>query len=187
MHDQDATRAEGTLVTRAVAGDLDAFRELYELNVDAVVGFLYKRTAPSAVEDLAAETFARAFERISKYEWRGVPFRAWLFRTAFHLVVGRSRKKSSTEMLMGEMPAVATGTAEDAAVRRLEAREIVASLDTLPDAQRVVLELRFLEDLSVPEVAEILDSTDEAVRALTYRALRALRRTIAHEPDDEGD
>jgi RNA polymerase sigma-70 factor, ECF subfamily len=183
----DAGNDEQALVARASAGDLDAFRELYEQNVAVVVGFLHRRVWASEVEDLTADTFCRAFERISGYEWRGVPFRAWLLRIAFNLVVGRARKKSSTEMVMADPPPVATGTAEDAALRHLEAGELLASLDRIPEAQRGVLELRFLEDLSVAETAEVLGSSEEAVRALTYRALRSLRGVVARQSADGED
>jgi RNA polymerase sigma-70 factor (ECF subfamily) len=185
--DDDATAAEATLVTRASAGDVAAFRALYEQHVGVVVGFLHRRVAPSDVEDLAAETFCRAFEQMPRYEWRGVPFRAWLLRIAFNLVVGRARRKSSTEVITADLPPVASAAAEDAAVRRVEAQELLAALARLPEPQRHVLELRFLEDLSVGETAAVIGSSEEAVRASTYRALRTLRAEMrAGAPDRPG-
>ena len=184
----DAGNDERALVARASAGDLDAFRELYEQNVAVVVGFLHRRVWSSEVEDLTAETFCRAFERISTYEWRGRPVPSV---AVAHRV--QSRRRAVPEEVVdrdghGRDPRRSRRVPpKTPALRHLEAGELLASLDRIPDAQRDVLELRFLEDLSVAETAEVLGSTEEAVRALTYRALRSLRGAVARQPGDGED
>jgi RNA polymerase sigma-70 factor (ECF subfamily) len=187
VSESEAIDDERAVVLRAVAGDVDAFRELYVRNVDAVFGFLYHRVAPRDVEDLTADTFCRAYERMSSYEWRGVPFRAWLLRIAANAVIGSARKKSSSEVVTAELPPIVVGGADQEALRHVEATELLAALHELAPGPRTVLELRFLEDLSVAETAEVLDTTEEAVRALTYRALRSLRATFAAPRRGKGD
>lgn len=166
---------ERGLVARAAAGDRAAFHLLYQANVKPVFGFLRARVDHHLAEDLTAEVFCRAFEHIGTYEWRGVPYRAWLLRIAYHLVVGQARRRSSGEVPVRDPEPPAVQGPEDDVVTGLQAETLLASLARLSAAHRTVLELRFLRDLSVAEAATVLDSTEEAVRALTYRALNALR------------
>jgi RNA polymerase sigma-70 factor (ECF subfamily) len=171
--------AEAALVARASAGDRGAFRTLYEQNVTVVYRFIAARVAPSLVDDLTAETFAKAFERIDTFEWRGVPIRAWLLRIAYHQVIGRARRRSSSEVLTDDPTPDHVVSHEDGLVDRLtDHHDVVTALAALPDSQRAVIELRYFRELSVPETALVLELTDEAVRALTYRSLRSLRAAL---------
>lgn len=169
---------EGSIVVRAVGGDRDAFRKLYECHVDAVFGFVRNRVGPQLADDLTAETFCRAFERIDRYEWRGVPFRAWLLRIAYNVIVGRARKRSSAEVLQGDPTPPPVEGPEDEIVRGSQTSALLAGLRQLAPLHQTVIELRYLQDLSVSETAAVLDNSDEAVRALTYRALKHLRRAM---------
>ena len=171
--------AEAELVRRAVAGDRAAFRLLYEQNVKVVYRFVAARVAPSQVDDLTAETFARAFERIDGFEWRGVPIRAWLLRIAYHQVIGQSRRRSSSEVLTDDPTPPDVASHEDGLVDRLtDHQQVLAAMASLSPPQRAVIELRYFRELSVPETAVVLELSEEAVRALTYRSLRSLRAAL---------
>ncbi len=85
--DQAAADVERSLVLRARDGDKNAFAALYRTHVDVVFGFLRFRAGADRADDLTAETFCRAWSGISRYEWTGAPFRAWLLRIAYNLVV----------------------------------------------------------------------------------------------------
>lgn len=171
--------AEAELVARATAGDRTAFRGIYEQNIQIVYRFVSARVAPSLVDDLVAETFARAFERIDGFEWRGVPIRAWLLRIAYHQVVGRSRRRSSSEVLTDEPEPPGVGSHEDGLVDRLtDHQDVLTAMASLSPPQRAVIELRYFRELSVPETAVVLELSEEAVRALTYRSLRSLRASL---------
>ena len=172
--------AEEALATRAAAGDRAAFRTIYQQNVTLVYRFVAARVAPSLVDDLVAETFARAFERIDGFEWRGVPIRAWLLRIAYHQVVGRSRRRSSSEVLTDDPEPPGVGSHEDRLVDRLtDHQHVLDALASLSGPQRAVVELRYFRELSVAETAVVLELSEEAVRALTYRSLRTLRGLLA--------
>jgi len=175
----DELASEAELVTRAAAGDRAAFRTIYEQNVQVVYRFVSSRVATSLVDDLVAETFARAFERIDGFEWRGVPIRAWLLRIAYHQVVGRSRRRSSSEVLTDEPEPPGVSSHEDRLVDRLTDHEqVLVAMASLSPPQRAVIELRYFRELSVPETALVLELSEEAVRALTYRSLRSLRAAL---------
>lgn len=170
---------ERDLVERASAGDRDAFRGLYEQNVSAVHAFIRNRVGSGPADDLTAETFCRAFEHIGRFEWRGAPFRSWLFRIAYHQVVDRSRRKDTHVILQEDPTPPAVDGHEESVIASLEGEVVVEALSTLSEAHRTVLELRYMQDLSVSETAAVLESSEDAVRALTYRALKSLRAAYA--------
>jgi RNA polymerase sigma factor (sigma-70 family) len=183
-HQEEDLEAEAELVRRASAGDRAAFRLLYEQNVKVVYRFVAARVAPSQVDDLTAETFARAFERIDGFEWRGVPIRAWFLRIAYHQVIGQSRRRSSSEVLTDDPTPPEVLSHEDGLVDRLtDHQEVLDAMATLSSAQRTVVELRYFRELSVPETAVVLELSEEAVRALTYRSLRSLRAALSAPPE----
>ena len=170
---------ERALIERAQAGDRDAFRLLYEANVTTVLSFLARRVGPQAAEDLASETFAKAFERLDRFEWRGVPLRAWLLRIAYHEVVARSRRRSSSEVATDDPRPEPTAGHEEAIVDHLALSSTLATaLSSLGEQQRLAVELRYLRGLSVAETSEVLGIGAEAVRALTYRSLTSLRAAL---------
>lgn len=170
---------ERELVERAIAGDRDAFQRLYELHVEAVFAFLRARAPRELAEDLAAETFCRAYQHIGRYEWRGSPYRAWLLRIARNLLIAHWRSKSSGVNLLADLEPVADAHVDADPTERMAAAEVVARLAELPDRHREVIELRFLEERSVAETAVLLEISEEAVRALTMRAMRTLRKLCA--------
>lgn len=177
--DTSSGHAEKELVERAVAGDQDAFRRLYELHVGAVFAFLRARAPHELAEDLAAETFCRAYQHIGRYEWRGAPYRAWLLRIARNLLIAHWRSKASGVHLLDDLEPVAAAHIDADPTDAMAAASVVAMLSELPDRHREVIELRFLEERSVAETATLLDLSEEAVRALTMRAMRTLRKLCA--------
>ena len=170
---------EKELVERATGGDRDAFQRLYELHIGAIFAFLRARAPRELAEDLAAETFCRAFQHIGRYEWRVAPYRAWLLRIARNLLIAHWRSKSSGVHLLADLEPVADAHVDADPTERMAAAEVVAMLAELPDRHREVIELRFLEERSVAETAVVLEISEEAVRALTMRAMRALRKLCA--------
>jgi RNA polymerase sigma-70 factor, ECF subfamily len=142
------------------------------------------RVGQSDAEDLTAETFTRAFKGIRRFEPRGVPFRAWLFRIANNLIIGQARRARDVAPLdlvgPGQLPTSRLDPA-DAAVRSVEDTGLAAALARLPASHATVLDLRYLRELSVAETAQAMEITPEAVRALTYRALRSLRSELGTE------
>lgn len=177
---------EQALIARAQRGDADARRELYETNVAMVYSFVAKRIGRDRADDITAEVFTKAFERLDRFEWRGIPLRSWLLRIAFNEVVGTSRRQAheAIDVDTDDLDrAGRPGTDRDAADQLVDALDasdtVLAALTGLPARQRAAVELRYLRGLSVAEVGVALDLGDEAVRALTYRALRSLRAALA--------
>ena len=174
-----ALRAEEAVVRRAQAGDVAAMRELYEDNVAMVHSFVARRVGRDGADDLTAEVFTKAFERLDRFEWRGIPIRSWLLRIAFNEIVGRARRKASSEVVTDRPNGPPHAGHEDQLLDSLTTGDaVLAALATLSPPQRAAIELRYLRDLTVTETAVVLDLGEDAVRALTYRALKALRRVL---------
>ena len=90
----DGTVDEGKLVAAAQA-DPKEFGALYELYVDRVYRYAYRRVGTHHdAEDVTAQTFQQALAALPKYEWRGLPFGAWLFRIAANVINRRGRTGS---------------------------------------------------------------------------------------------
>ena len=159
---------EQTLVEAAQA-DPARFFDLYERYFHRVWAYVIRRTANRAeAEDVTSEVFRRALENLRGYEWRGTPFAAWLLRIAANALAHRWEKAGRES---GDPPPEVAEPDAD-----LERRAIVFQLvERLPDLQRRVIELRYVEEKSLHEVAEELGKTEGAVKQLQRRALERLR------------
>jgi len=170
--------ALGALVDRARDGDPEAFGQLYDRFQPEIVRYLAHRVGdPDTAEDLAQQVFMKAWQAIPRYEARGVPFKAWLYRMAHNQMVDHFRTRKQTTDLDGiDVP-------EDAEAETLVlAAEMSAALGQalgrLSEDHRQVLTLRFLMEKSAKEIGEIMGRKEVTVRGLQMRALQALRREI---------
>lgn len=177
------------LVARAQAGDSAAFSGIYDLYVDRVFGYVYRRVQdrPTA-EDLTSDVFFRAYRRLGKFTWQGVDIGAWLItiarnRVNDHFKSARFRLESTTdEVSEPDVSGDPPDSPERVAIARDMARSLAHALDQLSDDHREVIELRFVHGLNVAETAEVMQRTPGAVKALQYRASRALADVIRDEP-----
>jgi RNA polymerase sigma-70 factor, ECF subfamily len=161
---------ERSLIEAAQA-DPARFVDLYDRHFHRVYAYVARRASSRAeCEDITSEVFERALANLRKYEWRGVPFVAWLFRIAANALADRWRHTSRD----ADEPPPDLPDGREAA--QTEQRAIVAQLvDRLPDAQRQVIEMRFVEQKSIREIAAALDRSEGAVKQLQLRALENLR------------
>jgi RNA polymerase sigma-70 factor (ECF subfamily) len=185
-----ATEREAwVLVDRVQAGDSEAFGLIYDRYVDEIYRFVAYRVASRAVaEDLTSETFVRALRRISGLQWRGRDPGAWLITIARNLIAdhyksSRYRLEISTGDVASCLSSGAESTrAEDgperAVLAALTAAELQIAIGRLSAEQRECVTLRFLRCLSVDETAAAMGKNTGAVKALQYRAVRALARLL---------
>ncbi|TXS54143.1 sigma-70 family RNA polymerase sigma factor [Streptomyces sp. uw30] len=175
---------EPELVARARRGDREAFAALYHQHYRLVYGFLLVRTRNRHLaEDLTQEAFTRALRRIDSFTWQGTAFAAWLTTIAKNLhldELDRGRTRRETPVAEFDDPREAGRDAETLALRALEAVEaheaVRTALHMLNAQQRHCVELRFLDELTPQETALAMGRSVGAVKTLTYRALRKLRR-----------
>ncbi len=181
----DATVAD--LVARSQAGEAEAFGLLYDRYVDLVYRYIYYRVgSPTLAEDLVSETFLRALRRIDSFSWQGRDFAAWLVTIARNLIAdhfksGRYRLEITTEDILESGPAQTTDGPENLVLDSLTNETLLAAIKKLNPEQQECIVLRFLQGLSVNETALAMGKNDGAIKALQYRAVRALARLL---PED---
>lgn len=170
-----AGQSEQELVDRLLALDGSAWRELFEANYTRVYGYAYLRLSNVAdAEDVAACVFSEAVKSIGSFRYRGIPVAGWLFRIAHHETVDAlKRRQRLPASIVGDPGAEHRDLAK--AIDRLDLGD---ALGGLKQEHRDVLMLRFIEDRSVRDTAEILHKTEGAVKVLQLRALRAMRARI---------
>lgn len=173
--------AEERLLVEAAQGDPEKFDALYERHFERVYAFISARVRDRAtVEDLTSEVFHKALAHLPSYEWRGVPFAAWLLRIAANTVADQWKRAAREVPSPDDPPETAAQThLEDAELRAIEDRSRLFRLvEKLPEAQRQVVHQRFVEQRSIREIAEKLGKTEGAIKQLQLRALERLRAQI---------
>ncbi|TAK33204.1 MAG: sigma-70 family RNA polymerase sigma factor [Chloroflexota bacterium] len=175
-----AVLTDEAALVEAARTSAEAFGELYDRYFDRIYRYAYRKTnSREEAEDITSLTFQRALEGLGRYEWRSLPFGAWLYRIASNAIIDRHRRWAPTVPVDdldegGDLPL--TKVQPDELIERVEAhQELVAALRQLSTDQREVLILRFSENLRFKEIGVIMGRSEGAVKKLLYRALLALR------------
>jgi RNA polymerase sigma-70 factor (ECF subfamily) len=169
---------EKELIERAKE-DKEAFGQLYEIYVDRIYNYVYYRTGNVAdAEDLTAKIFVRAMKHIPRYQDKGVPFSAWLYRIAHNLVANWHRDRGRRKIIALEDyigPGVQTDAPDNQAESEEEQTILLESIRQLPAERQQLLMLKFIERLPNAEIGEIMGRTEGAIKSLYHRTLSTLR------------
>jgi RNA polymerase sigma-70 factor (ECF subfamily) len=161
----------------------DAFGALYDRHVRRIYSYIYYRIGQKAeAEDLTERVFVQALENLPRYEFRGAPFPAWLFRIAHNLVANWHRDS-------GRHPQSPLEEASDRATDRddppsdaldaEEQRELRTAVARLPLDRQMLLQMKFVDERSNADIAAQMGRTEGAVKALLHRTLVALRQELS--------
>jgi RNA polymerase sigma-70 factor (ECF subfamily) len=164
------------LVGRASRSDPAAWEALYERAYARLIAYA-KRRLPSGSEadDAVSETFARAYERITRFRWKRAGFDAWLYGILRNVILEILRARGRESPPSGvERPNPAPGPLERVLADE-EAREVRSAFARLSPEDQEVLELRVVGELDASEVAMVLGKRAGAVRMAQSRALGRLR------------
>jgi RNA polymerase sigma-70 factor (ECF subfamily) len=179
---EDADSAR--LVTRLQAGEQDLFADLYERYFVRVYSYL--RVAlhdRHEAEDAAQQIFLQVMEALHRYEIRDVPFRAWLFRIVRNHTLNHLEKRGRIEVedpiALDRLREFEARPLDPGVLDWLSDADMMIVVSRLPLAQRQVLMLRYMMDLSWSQIAEILGRSPAAARQLQARALSELRGRLA--------
>jgi RNA polymerase sigma-70 factor, ECF subfamily len=179
----DIAAGEKALV-EAAQKDPRRFADLYEANFERVYAFVWRRVRARAdVEDITAEVFQQALANLSRFQWRGVPFVAWLYRIASNAIADRWQHAAREQgSLLTDDPVDSANHAADAEGAENRAR-LYGLVQKLPAEQRRVIEMRFAEERSIAEIARAMKKTAGAIKQLQFRALRNLRAAVDEKPN----
>lgn len=176
------TLPEDQILSLAAQGDSEAFGCLYERYVERIFNYVYYRTGNSDdAEDLTARVFQRALKHIQRYNDRGLPFSAWLYRIAHNLVANWHRDRSRRqEIPLNDAPLIAQGEAPEPRVMRSQREEsLLRLLRSLPAERQALLIFKFVDDLSNAEIGAILGRSEGAIKSLYHRTLLSLREQVS--------
>lgn len=176
---------ERAIVDAARAGNQQALAELYSLYFPRVYRYILARTGNvSDAEDLTEEVFLRVLDAIQRFQWREAPFSAWLFRIAHNAVISQRRRdgaRGRPAPLSEALPVDAQGP-EETVENRAALNEIMRAAQELPEAQRLVISLRFAAGLSVAETARALGKGEGNIKVIQHKAIAKLREMLAQKP-----
>jgi len=173
--------ADERLLVEAAQADPARFADLYEEHFERVYAFIAGRVRNrQEAEDLTSQVFQQALQNLRRFEWRGVPFGAWLLRIAANAMADRWQRVSREQ---GDPP---PEPPDEAAVDDIERRALLYQLvDTLPADQRRVVVARFVEQKSIGDIAQELGRSQGAVKQLQFRALESLRAQVRPRPKQD--
>jgi RNA polymerase sigma-70 factor (ECF subfamily) len=174
------------LIQRAMAGNAEAFGDLYLACLDRVYRYVFYRVRDARLaEDLTETTFLRAWEARRRYHSGKVPVIGWFYRIAHNAVIDHFRTSHHEQDLTPSLP-TPEADLEGRMAEMDETNALSAALRELDPTSQEVLSLRFGAGLSHAEVAQLLGRSSQAVRVIQFRALRRLRGLMRGRQSDEG-
>jgi RNA polymerase sigma-70 factor (ECF subfamily) len=157
---------------------LKAFDKIYEYYLPKIYGYIFNRTFSKEIsEDVVSQTFIKAMTNIKSFKYRGYSFGAWLYRIAHNALMDYYRKNPSIETgdaaLNQEDPDV------DCKAENDEMKSVVLkALRKIPSAYQEILSLKFFEELSNKEIADIIGCKKETLAVKLHRSLKAFKKVL---------
>ena len=167
---------------RAKRSDPAAWETLYKDTYAPLLIYAERRlTSRESADDAVGEVFARAYERIERFAWRGGGIHAWLYGILRNVVL-ETHRASARQIALGEHdgPDPNPGVAEEVVAVK-EKNQIRAAFERLPEDDRELLELRAVGGLDAKDAGVVLGRKPGAVRMAQSRALGRLRTLMAEE------
>jgi len=173
---------EAALRQRAVALEIDALSEIYDQFSARIYSYIYHRTGDGAIaEDLTGDVFVRMLEAIRDERTWNTSLQGWLYRIAHNLVVDHFRRQSKRDGPELDERWMAADHPSASFEGLFHSTQLQSAMRFLTDEQQQVIVLKFAEELSNVEVAEILDKTEGAIKALQHRGLATLKRALGDQ------
>lgn len=158
----------------------EAFGPLYERYFGDVFRFILRRAADRELTaDLTQQAFVKAMLSIDRYESRGLPFRAWLYRIALNELRMHWRKRKEVLIDMSTKQVKGMVAEMELLLDPSDMERVAQALSGLEEARAQLIHLRFMDGLSYQEVGEVLGIGEDAAKMRTHRTLNALRSYLA--------
>jgi len=166
-------------IEAAQAGDLEALASLYDTHINQVYRYALARLGNvHDAEDVAEEIFLRMLNGLPGYEWRRVPFAAWLMRIARNEVISfarRNHRRAHDSELPEDLVDRGNNDPEEVTERTLALEDLRSAVSKLPEAQRDVILLRFASGLSVADTARALGKNENNVKVLQHKGMQRIQ------------
>jgi RNA polymerase sigma-70 factor, ECF subfamily len=174
---------ETRLIRAAQSGDEQAFARLYDEHVDKIYRYvLYRVDNSETAQDLTGEVFLQMVEGLPRYEHRGKPLLAWLYRIAHARVVDyfRQSRQSRDETNIDDLEYMDAGgeSVDDTVFENFQHEQVRRALRMLSSDHQQVILFRFVEGYNLEQTADMLNKTVGAVKVMQHRAVHALSRAL---------
>lgn len=170
---------EKTLVAKAKQGDEQAFGRIYELYFKKIYTFIFYRISHKQVaEDLAEDVFTKAWSNIKSV--KDESFTGWLYSIAKNRVIDHYRKERVTvDIFALENLIVSEQDIGEATNHVMNRKLLIELIKKLTPEQQIIIQLKFIEDLSNKEISELISKSEESIRVLQHRAIQKLQKLLA--------
>ncbi|RJX39199.1 RNA polymerase sigma factor SigW [Paenibacillus pinisoli] len=182
---------ENRLARLALKGDQQAFAELVDLYQDKLFHMAYRMlNNRQEAEDVVQDTFLRVYKNLERFD-ETLKFSTWIYRIATNLCIDRLRKRKPTYSLDAEsqeydgldgysMIPSDNRTPESELILSDTQRIIHQAMESLPPKYKSVMMLRYIQDLSLQEVGDILDMPVTTIKTRVHRGREFLRKKLEH-------
>ncbi len=184
-HESRRRLFEQAVVLRAQAGDRAAFHELVEQYQKRLTYFVHRLVGSGeTANDLLQEIWLDAFRKLGKLE-SAAAFRVWIYRIAHHRAVRHLRRKNVESRGHEHLLETISDDSSDDELELLENVELVHhALERLSFEHREALTLRFIEDMSIGEIARVAECSEGTAKSRLHYAKAAMRKIIGQERGD---
>jgi RNA polymerase sigma-70 factor (ECF subfamily) len=180
-------------VQKAQSGDASersaAVGWLYERYFDRIYRYVYLKLGDATeAEDITEQVFLKMIEAIGAFQWQGASFASWLYRIAHNQIVDLSRQRTrrpqtSLEPISETLPSERDDPHAHAELREFT-RHLREAMHNLTDLQAQVIMLKFGAGMTNAEVAEVMERTEGAIKALQFSALQNLNKMLTKKGFD---
>ncbi|OEG00230.1 RNA polymerase sigma factor SigW [Vulcanibacillus modesticaldus] len=183
---------DNKLIRKAKAGDMQAFAELVYQYKDKIFNLAYRMLGNTQeAEDVSQETFLRVYSNIDRYDEK-YKFSTWIYKIATNLSIDRIRKRRTTYSLddywneeegldwYTRLPNQSIGP-EESIISNEEINQVHKAILNLPEKYRVIMTLRYVEDLSIKEISEIVNLPISTVKTRLLRGREYIRKEISNK------
>jgi RNA polymerase sigma-70 factor (ECF subfamily) len=163
------------LVEEAASGNFEAFGELYSLYLDRIYRYIfYQVNDRMTAEDITEEVFLKAWKAIGTCKGKERTFLSWLYRIAHNHLVNTLR--SMTRFISIEKDNVVEVTDPKQGIEaNLDYQDLLETINCLPQNQKQVIILKFIEGMDNREISKIMKKNEGAIRVLQMRALSKIK------------
>ena len=183
MPKSDAELEEERLLIEAAQLDPARYQELYDRYFEPIYSYVYYHCGSrEQAEDITAATFQRGLEDLPNFQWRGIPYSAWLYRVAGNLLSRDRRRPAWLELQDSVYSGDEPDEPEALVLQMDENSRLQAAIQSLPADQRQAVLLRFFAGMRNKEVGKVMNRSEGAVKLLVFRAVGNLRKAL---PEDD--
>ncbi len=170
------------MLLQASVSDAREFTARYDAHKKAIFNYILYRIGfdHATAEDLTSEIFLKAYEHFDSYD-RARPFKTWIFAIAHNHLVNHFTSRKVTLPLDEAIEVVKAVPLTDAIDTSMAMAKVLSIVDSLPPASRDLVIMRYVNDLTYTEIADITHKEEGAIRTALSRALETLRTQLSHE------